>query len=143
MTFKEFLQEFVNKSDAEKINIGINTGKLLRGALEDDEKFIAFMRVLTAVFSAADGSLQAVETEMYNFATGEELSGDEFFEICDQIIGDKEIIDGFFDFVDSLDYDVRIALGVYGLAVMSADDKLTKEEAQLVLRILPELVEEE
>ena len=143
MTFKELLQEFVNKTDAEKIQYAVKTGDFLRSVFDnDDQQVITFAAILTSVFAAADGKLHGTEAEMFGFCINREVTYDDFFKLSQGLISNDDLMKGFFEFIDGLNYENRLVLAAYGLAVMAADDTITQEEAHMVIRFLPELVQE-
>ena len=140
MDLNEFLQAFVDKSDSEKIQYARETGNFLRKAFEGDEaKAIQFAAILTSIFAAADGKLHDHEAQMFGFCINREVSYDDFFQLSQTVIGSKELMSSFFEFVDSCEYEVRLVFASYGLAVLAADNEITKDELKMFLRFVPEL----
>ena len=118
----------------------MKTGDFLRSVFDnDDEKVITFAAILTSVFAAADGKLHGTEAEMFGFCINRQVTYDDFFKLSQDVIKNDELMKGFFEFVDGLNYENRLVLAAYGLAVMAADDTITQDEAGMVIRFLPEL----
>ena len=138
MTKAEFLQGFLDTTDEEKVGFARKAGELLHGLFSDETKYLNFMRASAAFFAAADNQVHPTEVAMYNMATGDNLSYEQFFNLTKELCTNEEFVKGYWEFVNGLDQEVRTVLCYYALAVIGFDDTFSKEEVALIMPLLPD-----
>lgn len=141
MTKQEFLQAFLDTTDEQKVEFAVKAGKMLYEAFDKDaEAFIGFMRATACLFSAADGVVHPTEVGIYNVATGDNLSTEQFFEMTKSYLGQgHDIVKEYYDYVANFPVELRTILAYFCLALVGYDDTFTPEEVAFILPLIPDL----
>ena len=141
MTKQEFLQAFLDTSDEQKVQFAVDAGKMLYQAFgQDYEAFIGFMRATACLFSAADGVVHPTEVGIYNIATGDKLTQEQFFQMTNSFLSQgNNIVQQYYEYVNKFDPELRTILAYFCLALVGYDDTFTAEETMFLLPLLPEL----
>ena len=136
---KEYLQGIVNLSDEEKVALGRDSlnkflNGLVRGGIPKDQLqdiVIGFVRF----FVSSDRSCTTGEYNFFKAVTGFELTPDQFFDLTNGGAA-EEYQKAVYEFAGILNQEDRTALVVFGAALLSSDDTITKEEAEMIDRLL-------
>lgn len=140
MTKEEFLQAFLDTTDEQKVQFAHDAGRMLFEAFgRDRDQFLGFMRATAAIYSAADGKIHATEVGIYNVATGDNLSNEQFFEMTKAFIGQEGVLKTYYDYVATFPHEVRMVLAYFCLSLVGYDDTFTQEEVAFLLPLIPEL----
>lgn len=136
---KEYLQGIVNLSDEDKVALGKDSlnkflNGLVRGGIPKEQLqdiVIGFVRF----FVSADRSCTTGEYNFFKAVTGFNISPDEFFDLTNGGAA-EEYQKAVYEFAGILNNEDRVALVVFGAALLSSDDAITPEEADMIDRLL-------
>ena len=136
---KEYLQSIVDLSDEQKYALGKDSlnkflNGLVRGGIPKDQLkdiVIGFVRF----FVSADRSCTTGEYNFFRAVTGWEISPDQFFDLTNGGAA-EEYQKAVYEFAGILNDEDRTALVVWGAAMLSSDNAITKEEADMIDRLL-------
>ncbi len=136
---KQALQAIVNLSDEQKVELGKdNLNKFLnglarRGIPKDQLPDILFNFV--KFFVSADGKTTQGEYEFFVNVTNIRVSPQEFADFAQS--GDLEALyKSAYEFAAMLIPEDKEALALFGAALLSADDTITNEEANMIDRLI-------
>lgn len=136
---KQALQDIVNLSDEQKYDLGKDSlnkflnGLARRGIPKDQLPGILFGFV--KFFVTADGKTTNGEYDFFVHVTGINVPPQEFARFAAE--GDlAELQASAYNFASMLNDEDREALALFGAALLSADDTITQEEADMIDRLL-------
>lgn len=136
---RKTLQEIVDLSDEQKYELGKDSlNRFLNGLVKGGipkEKLQDIVIGFVRFFVSADRSCTTGEYNFFKAVTGINLSPDEFFDITNGGAA-EDYQKAAYDFAAILNHEDRIALVVFGAALLSSDDTITGEEATMLDRLL-------
>lgn len=136
---RDTLQEIVDLSFEEKVKLGEDAlsrfySGLVRGGIPEKEVpdyIIAF----TKLFVSADQNCDKAEYDFFRAVTGIELSVKEFYDLTNGGL-DEEFISACLDIVRILNHEDRMAVVIYGAALLSCDDTINVMELKLFDKLI-------
>lgn len=136
---RQTLQEIVNMSDEDKVNLGKDAlSRFVKGLMEGgiEKKDISdYIIALTKLFVSSDRKCSAEEYSFFRAVTGLELSSEDFYNMTNGG-SDPDFIKASFKFLSILTPEDRTAAIVYGSALISCDDSVNIQEFALIDTIL-------
>ena len=138
-SLEELFQEYVNLSHVERVKKAIEASQYIIGVLKENnwepKDINTFLTCVTILFANADGKIAEEEYSLFKDITKGPITREEFRALADTFDADK-FVDDMDEMIDGLPDDIRGAIFQYGLAFLSADDKLTVNEQKLFVKIV-------
>lgn len=135
----DMCQEILDSSPDEKVGLG---KKALAEAIKgfkrlgcSDKQISDLIIQTTRLFVSADGSCGAAEYNLFRTITGMDISKDDFYDMTNRGL-DPEFVNAYVELMREADKDTRIAVILYGAAVMTSDNTLTVAEQKLIDKLL-------
>lgn len=136
---KNTVLEILNSTDEYKVDLGKEalsrlTKGLHEGGIEDKDIgniIIAFTRL----FVSADKHCSEKEYNFFVNVTGMKITYEQFYEYTNGG-ADEEFVASALKFVAVLNNEDRVALIIYGVALLSSDDTVSVAEQELIDKIL-------
>ena len=137
--FKQTLQEIVNLSDEQKYELGKDSlnrflNGLVKGGIAKD-KLQDIIFAFVKFFVSADRSCTTGEYNFFRAVTGIDISTDDFFNLTNGGAA-EDYQKAAYEFASILNHEDKVALAVFGAALLSSDDTITMEEAEMLDRLL-------
>lgn len=136
---KEFLQSILDLSFDEKVQLGKDSlAEFVQGIKDygvSDEETVALIVGFTRLFVSADLSCTREEYCFFRAVTGMEISTDEFFDMTNNG-RDGDFLDSAGELLNSLTYEQKRAIVIYGIALLSCDNVIKVDEIKMVEAIL-------
>lgn len=140
--FKDVVSDVLNSTDEFKIVLAKNALKDFAKACEPakyikDDDIPKIINIFTRVFVSSDKQCSKREKILYEEATGQKMTYDEFYALTNH--GSREeYIQACVKLVETLPRKAREALIAYGIALSCCDDEVTSSELELIDRFLDE-----
>ena len=128
--FKDYLQEIVNLSFGELVDLGIDVLTRAKKHLDDDE-FDNFVWAVTRAFVSADGDCTRKEFELFRAITGYDGSTDHFYEMTNNG-RDPDFLNTLYKALNVIDYDAKRKLLLFGIIITAADGTISSDEIALI-----------
>ena len=138
-TIKDLMQDVVNLEFDEKVTLG---KKALNDSISifkrhdvSDDNIAGLIFALIKLFVSSDRKCSETECKLVNAITDLGISYDDFYEMTNNG-SDPKFVNDFDDLLDTLDDEEKYPICIFGLCILTADDKITPVEQQLFLKIL-------
>ena len=136
---KQMIQEILDSSDEEKIALGKESlGRFLKGLSDngvENDLLVNIICGVTRLFVSADKHCSEREYNWFKNVTEIDLSYEEFYEMTNGGT-DAEFVAGMMEFIKALNKDDRIAVILYGVALLSSDNVVEYKEISLIDTIM-------
>ena len=128
--FKDFLQEIVNLSFGELVDLGIDILTRAKKHLDDDE-FDNFVWAVTRAFVSADGDCGRKEYELFRAITGYDGSTDHFYQMTNNG-RDDDFLKTLYKALNVINPDAKSKLLLFGIVITAADGTISSDEIALI-----------
>ena len=136
---KQVIDDAVSLSVIERTGIANEAlGRIIAALKEADnstETISEFIIAITKLFVSADKSCDQEEYELFCNATGIPFTADEFYALTDYG-ANEEFVSNLLRVIAPLTPDVRNAICVYGIMLLSSDRKVNSQEVKIMERVL-------
>ena len=136
---KKIIREVLDSSDEEKVDLGKEAlGRLTRGLIKggiEEEKVPTVIIGITRLFVSADKHCSSKEYYFFNEVTELGMSYDDFYELTNGG-SDEEYVNATLEFLSILREEDKLAVIIYGIALLSSDDVVKPEELSIIDRII-------
>ena len=135
----QMIQQILDYSDEQKVDLGKESlGRFLNGLMQggiEEKDLPQFIVAFTRLFVSADRKCSQKEFEFFTNVTGIKMSYQDFYEMSNGGAS-PEYVKGLLEWVSKLNKDDRIALILYGVALLSSDNVVEQKELVLIDQIL-------
>ncbi len=136
---KEFLQSILEMSFEEKVGLGKSALAEFTHALADyglsDNEIGASIVGFTRLFVSADYDCGREEYEFFKAVTGQYISESDFYDLTNHG-RDTDFLQSAGEYLDSMTFEQRRAIVIYGVALLSCDNVLKVDEIKMIEAIL-------
>lgn len=136
---KSLYNEYLNHSDAERIEIAQSAtavlAKFLKEAELDEKQSFSFFLNVVRLFVSADRNCSTKEADLFNKILRTDISYEDFFEATNGG-ANPEFVKAMDEIIDSMPEEPKLATCVLGLTFLAADGELTPAEVEVFERIL-------
>ena len=136
---KEVLLKILETSFNGKKTLAFNAINAFKADLEKynvpADKAIEFIDNLTGLFVSIDKNISKEEYEIYNYATSNKISEEQFIDLVNKAKEEKTK-EKTLRRLSKFDFDSKSHLLVYATVLMSADGRYKKEEIDIIDRIM-------
>lgn len=114
--------------------VGRIIGPLVEAGNSKDD-ITSFFIAITKMFVSADKSCDDDEYNLFCKATGINMSTDDFFDMTNYG-SNEEFISNLLDVIHPLSPDVRQAICIYGIMLVSSNRSLSSDEIRIIERVI-------